>query len=344
VTSAKIAAEAGANLDPIVVLAADDNFAMPLAATVRSALENLSPERTLQLYVLDGGLSDATKERLIRSWPAGRFQIAWVDVDPSVLALAPISGHANRVNYYRILTPWLLPTDIQRIIYLDADLIVHADLSLLWQSDMQDQLCMAVQDCAAPYFDSQAAPANFERCGPYLGSATPVANFRALGLDPQAAYFNSGVLLIDLAAWRDADIPRQMLDCLEKNREHVRWWDQYALNVVLAGQWAPLDLRWNQGSHVYVYPNSSCSPFDHETYEGLRDNPYIVHFTTRYKPWRASCLHPRRKEFYHYLDRTDWAGWRSWHAHPFKTFLELMHAQERRFRRSRRNLQKRFAA
>ena len=91
-TSAKIAAEAGANLDPIVVLAADDNFAMPLAATVRSALENLSPERTLRLYVLDGGLSDATKERLIRSWPAGRFQIAWVDVDPSVLALAPISG------------------------------------------------------------------------------------------------------------------------------------------------------------------------------------------------------------------------------------------------------------
>src|SRR4029077_19021036 len=111
--------------DPVVVLAADDAFAMPLAVTVRSALENLSPARKLSVYVLDGGISDATKERVERSWPAGRFQITWVNVDPAALARVPISGHANHVNYYRILMPWLLPAEVKRVIYLDADLIVR---------------------------------------------------------------------------------------------------------------------------------------------------------------------------------------------------------------------------
>ena len=49
--------------DPIVVLAADDKFAMPLAAAVRSALDNLSPSRKLRIYVLDGGIKTETKKR-----------------------------------------------------------------------------------------------------------------------------------------------------------------------------------------------------------------------------------------------------------------------------------------
>ena len=71
--------------DPIVVLAADDNFAMPLAATIRSALENLAPDRMLRIYVLDGGIEDATKERLVQSWHADRYRIAWICDDVSVV-------------------------------------------------------------------------------------------------------------------------------------------------------------------------------------------------------------------------------------------------------------------
>ena len=57
-------------------------------------------------------------------------------------------------------------------------------------------------------------------------------------------------------------------------------------------------------------------------------DPYIVHFTTRAKPWRA-CRHPLRGEFFKYLDRTAWAGWR---PPRLKVFLELMKAEERRLR------------
>lgn len=326
------------NGEPAVVLAADDSFGMPLAATIRSALDHLAPERRLDIYVLDGGLSDATKQRLERSWPEGRCRITWVDVDKTALVDVPTSGHANLVNYYRILMPWLLPAELGRVIYLDADLIVRTDLTRLWECELADQFCLAAQDCAAPYFDASAVLTNFDRCGAHLGSPRPVANFRELGLNPLGAYFNSGVMLVDLDAWRIADLPRKMLVCLERNQQHVHWWDQYALNVVLAGRWGQLDPRWNQGSHIFAYPDWTTSPYDRETYHRLRDDPYIVHFTTRYKPWKVSCLHPQRKLFFEYVDRTDWAGWRpARFSHP-RAWLELLKAQDRRLRLARRRL------
>ena len=329
--------------DPVVILAADENFAMPLAATVRSALDNLASGRQLRIFVLDGGLSDATKLRLEQSWPIGRYHVTWVDVDPSQVLDLPITGdkHLNHVCYYRILMPWLVPKDIERAIYLDSDMIVCADLGRLWAGGLQGHVCLAVQDCAAPFIDARVALANYNRCGRHLGSSTPVANYRELGLNPKAPYFNSGLLFVDLPAWRNADLTSRLLTCLDQNKPHVQWSDQYALNVVLAGQMGQLDLRWNQGSNIFGYPKWAQSPFDRKTFEQLRDDPYIIHFTTRYKPWLASCLHPLRKRFFDYVDRTAWAGWRPVRLARPLAVIELLQAQARRLRLARKRLHSR---
>ena len=160
--------------DPIVVLAADDNFAMPLAVTIRSALENLAPDRTLRIYVLDAGIKDETKARLVQSWPPGRYQVEWLKVDARALAGVPVSGHINLVTYYRVLLPRVLPADLSRVIYLDADLVVCADLGRLWDCDLDGHLCLAAQDCAAPTWTHrrcwptiQAARRRWARPGPW---------------------------------------------------------------------------------------------------------------------------------------------------------------------------------
>ena len=127
---------------------------------------------------------------------------------------------------------------------------------------------------------------------------------------PSAPYFNAGVMLIDVDGWRKARLTEELLSCLAKNQEHVLWWDQYALNIVLSGRWGRLDARWNQGSHIFKYPSWEESPFDRASFEQQRHDPFIVHFTTSKKPWLASCRHPLRQRFYDVLDQTAWAGWR----------------------------------
>ena len=274
--------------DPVVVLAADEQFAMPLATTVRSALDNLSAMCTLRLFIIDGGISPATRAKVEQSWPAGRYSVEWVPFDAAVLADVPLSGHINRMTYARIVLPRLLPAEVERAIYLDADLIVLGDLSRLWQEPLGGAWCLAVEDCAAPVMDATAIP-ELDSCRRHLGSSMPVANYRELGFDTTDPYLNGGVLLIDLAAWRREDIASRMLDCLGRYREHVRWWDQFALNVVLHGRWRALDHRWNQGANMFAYPHWSESPYDEQAFELLCSDPFVVHFTTRLRPLIAEA-------------------------------------------------------
>lgn len=325
--------------DPSVVLAADENFAMPLATTVRSAIDNLATDRKLQVVVLGSGLHDETKRRLERSWPSSRCSVSWIDVDTSSLRDVPLSGHVSEVAYFRILLSRLLPKQIERAVYLDSDLIVRGDLSDLWAHDFDGTICLAVQDCGAPFIDSALALPNLKQCVGQLAATKPVANYQELGLDGRAPYFNSGVLLIDIAAWREQNLAEQMLECLDRNSSHVRWWDQYVLNVVLAGKWKMIDPCWNQGSHMYSYRDWQESPYDAETFDRIRDEPYIIHYTTDRKPWKLSCVHPRRAEFYEYLDRTEWAGWRPARFRSMSTVLEVIKAQLRRLRFARRRWQ-----
>lgn len=302
---------AGLTRDPVIVLAADEGFAMPLAVTVRSILDHCAADRRPTLYILDGGITEGTKARLQRSWPRHRpYDIHWVAVDRSLLEGIEASGHVTLAAYYRILMPRLLPESVRRAIYFDSDLVCRADVGGLWDVDLGDHLCGAIPDLAAPYIDSSRVLPNQERCVPFLAAARPIPNFEALGLAPELSYFNSGVLLIDLDRWRNEKISQRVLNCLRDHRDFVLWWDQYALNVVLAGQWKLLDRRWNQGSHLYQFPTWLDSPIDQETFETLRDTPYVVHFSSPVKPWHPECRHPRRHEFFQTLDRTEWRGWR----------------------------------
>jgi lipopolysaccharide biosynthesis glycosyltransferase len=137
-----------------------------------------------------------------------------------------------------------------------------------------------------------------------------VANHRELGLPADGQYFNSGLLVVDLAGWRREGIAAQVLDCLRTHRQHVLWWDQYALNVVLAGRWRALDHRWNQGAHIYVYPTWADSPLDEEAFHRVRRDPWIVHFCSPSKPWDYFCRHPFTAPWRRSLRSTAWNKWR----------------------------------
>lgn len=294
-----------------IVLAADERFAMPLAVTMRSVLDSAAVARSVRFLVLDGGLSEGARERIAQSCRSPRLAgIEWVPLSDARLEGLRVSGHVNRMTYARLLIPELLDRSIERVIYLDSDLLVRRDLGPIWDGSLEGALCRAAQDCAAPFLDSAKVLSNFRRCAPYMVARRPVPNAAALGLPPEQPYLNGGVLVLDPGAWRREGLTQRMLRCLEENVRHIRWWDQYALNVVLAGRWTSLDPRWNQGAHLYTYPTWRESPYDQGTFESLRDDPHIVHFASPVKPWHAESRHPFRDEWLRCLDRTKWAGWR----------------------------------
>lgn len=296
--------------DPRIVVAGDDNYVMGMAVTLRSAVERLAPNRRAFAYVLDGGISESSKEKLQNSLPADRVSLEFVAIDRSRLTKLPISHHANHCMYLRILSGEVLPPSIERVLYLDSDLLIVDDVGKLWEEPMGEEWALAVPETSAPVMDATLTLPRWRRAAPYMASLFPVPNYRDFAIDPAAPYFNSGVLVLNLNAFREQGLAERMLLILDQHGRHAWCWDQYALNVALSGHWRPLPLRWNQGSIVYDTPDWTFSPFEAEPFDSLRNDPAIVHFTTGVKPWHATCRHPFRDRFFETLDRTAWSGWR----------------------------------
>ncbi|MEM8669847.1 MAG: glycosyltransferase family 8 protein [Planctomycetota bacterium] len=292
-----------------LVMAADDGFALPLAVTVRSLLETVDSDRRIQLYVIDGGIRPDTKSRLEASWSGFAFEATFIRPNLRLLHRVSASGHVSLSTYFRLLIPELLPPEIEEVIYLDADLLIRRDIGNLWDKAIGDSWCLAAQDCAAPFINASSVFADEKRTR-LLAANTPIPNYRELGITSTLPYYNCGVLRINLSRWREQNLTARLLECLHENKDSVLWWDQYALNVVLVGHWGQLDLRWNQGSHVFRYKDWQSSPFQQEEFENLRTDPWIVHFSSPVKPWHALCRHPFRSEFLDTLDRTAWKGTR----------------------------------
>lgn len=285
--------------EPIVlVCSADENYAMPMTVMLCSVLANLKTAAPLLISVLDGGIQHATKQKVLRSLRSqpAPFHLEWLQPDHTLLQGLPLCHRYTLAAYYRLLIPEALPAHLNKVIYLDCDMVVQGNLADLWQLEVGDHYVLAVQDDYQPVVSSRGG------CG--------LSNYRELGLHPEQPYFNSGLLVINLKKWREDAIGRQVLEFSRQNWASIQNADQDGLNAVFRGNWGHLSEQWNQMPGIYSYASWQESPYDAIAFQSLRETPYIVHYTNAPKPWQHRCQHPAKALFFAYLDRTAWKGWR----------------------------------
>jgi len=278
----------------VVACVADDAYAMPLAVTLASASSHLDEGRMLDIYVVDAGIDVGNKQRIVRSLDPARASVTWVPHAGARLAGLPVWGRMSIHTYERILAADLLPANHTKVIWLDSDLVVRADLTKLWGLEMSGWTLLAAQDMLAPFVSSP------------LG----LNDYRALGFQGHEKYFNAGVMVIDLDRWRRDGIAEKVMAYLRQHRGNVVLWDQHGLNAVLRGQWGELDLCWNQNAAVCGRPFFDASHLDPTAYRNALEDPWIVHFNGGMKPWLYRIQSPAHTLYFEYLDRTAWAGWR----------------------------------
>lgn len=297
----------------VLACACDDNYAMPLAVMLHSAAKHLDPGSRLTVYFMDGGVSESNWQAIKETLVDLPVDVYSVQPDYRLVEHLHTSHHVTPAAYLRLLTAEILPRDISKAIYLDSDVLVRDDLTALWKMPLGEHYCLAAPDIACPYIDARLGCENFRRANPYLATFRPVPNYRELGMDGCAEYFNSGVMVMNLELWRRDQLAARMLQCLDENRPHIWCWDQYALNVVFHGRWGRLPVRWNQGARVLDFPSPETSPVDAVEFRQMLEDPAIVHFTTEFKPWHFHWQHLRGDQFFAALDETAWQGWRPQH-------------------------------
>jgi lipopolysaccharide biosynthesis glycosyltransferase len=281
-----------------LIAASDERYSMALAVMIRSALENLREGVEVDLYVLEDDISAGTKEKIESSWEPYPVTTRWISPHKQQLAgKVQDRGYAGvAATYFRLFIGNLLPPSVRLAIYLDADLIVRGDLAELAEEPFEGHAVMAVPDAYAQYFHiSRLKEEYFSRKRQY---------------SQLSRYFNAGLLVIDMAAWRRERIGESALDVAITCKDLLLFHDQDALNVVMEGRWKALHPRWNFHEIPQLMRPWEVRPYSRRERKRIFFSPDVVHFISGEKPWSPTRTFSYYAPlFYDYLSRTRWAGW-----------------------------------
>ena len=128
----------------ILALTSDETYFPGLYCAVGSALSTVDPAREINVKVLDGGLSQLSRDTLVKLVEriGRRAHLDFVNADPSIFGKATLGPGGSHLPYCRILLPHLL--GVSRLIYLDCDLLVFRDLSPLFDFELSDEDMKAI--------------------------------------------------------------------------------------------------------------------------------------------------------------------------------------------------------
>lgn len=284
-TIEKVDETIGENNNIHIVLSIDDIYVQHLSSLMASILLNTNCKSNINFHILDGGISKKSKEKLLKLKYIKNFSIFFYDMARYDFSLFPLNReNISIATYYRLLIIDILPKEVDRIIYLDADMIVETDISKLWNVNLDNRLIASVKD------------------------EYSIKNSKRLRLSAIGKYFNAGVLLIDLNKLRKTNFFDECVKCYKENRKIIKLQDQDILNIIFDGKCKLLELNWNVNSRIYLGHYDKPSYSDTERYDAAH-NPYIIHYTGKLKPWTKGCCHPLREEYFKYLKKT-----------PFKSF------------------------
>ncbi|MDR7240806.1 glycosyltransferase family 8 protein [Neobacillus drentensis] len=203
-----------------IITAVNNNFSKHMAVMLFSLLENKKSKNSLIFHVLETDLSEQNKLKLRRLVSRYRAEISFIKMDESLIDHYLISGHISKETYFRINIPELIDQKIHKVLYLDSDMIIHDDITRLWEININEAFLAAVED--------------------------PMGHYRIADLAiTEDSYFNAGVLLINVTKWRKHAISDQVMRFLIENPSKIWWWDQDALNAILFDKWVKLDMKWN---------------------------------------------------------------------------------------------------
>ncbi|MBC3539171.1 glycosyltransferase family 8 protein [Rufibacter sediminis] len=262
-----------------IVVVSDDHYVILLAALIKSIEENHVSSEPLNFYVIEDGVKEKTRQKLESSIDQSTTTLQWINMADAVPAgiELPLDKSSWPLNIYmRLFISYFLPENVEKVIYLDVDMIVQKDISQLWNVDIQDKIIAAVTDSRIKTIDCRWGG---------------VVNYKDLNLKGSAKYFNTGLLLIDIKKWKAADITSKVLECIKVNKDFANFPDQYGLNVLLADHWLELDGLWNYFA------------------EGDHADPNIIHFMSTKPIYKSYNYNQHYKElFYSYLNQTPWSG------------------------------------
>ena len=249
----------------------DNNYARCCASSIASFCLN-NPTKNFNFHIMAKKLSTNNKDRFKQLAQLYSININIYKINIDTLANLPTQIHLPIATYFRFILPLVLD-NIDKLFYIDADIICLKNADELFNTNLNDNIIGAVPDL--PWMNTKRN--------------------KALNLRNHI-YFNAGMLIINIAKWNNFNTFAKILQAIQNEPQKFRYLDQDALNLILTNHIQYLDTKFN------------C--IDINSIE--QKNIILLHFAAHPKPWNIAfsisklCNKFNKNLYQYYENKTPW--------------------------------------
>lgn len=273
--------------EKLVIVCACNNEYAPYCGVMITSIFCNNREHEIEINILSNYIDTINRAKFEELARLYSKKIFIIHVDNNFFENLPVGGRFVNISietYYRLKIVSLFP-QYDKILYLDCDMIVRHDLKDLWETDISDYAIGSIQD------NVYMVKSSTERlCYPI-----------------SLSYYNAGMGLYNLAFLREFQFDKKVSDFINNNLESILFHDQDILNVVCKGHFKSISVRWNM-LDVFLKKNPHLPQERLADLEKWIEDPGIIHFSAKYKPWNTEAFHPYQDEFWKYTSMSPWSG------------------------------------
>ena len=261
-----------------IALSANDYYVPYVSALLLSIKAHISLAHNYDILIMTRDISNISQEHLSGIFDmCGNVKVRFINVARFSKQFENLflRGHFALETYFRLLMPELMPA-YQKVLYLDCDIIVNADLAELFDTNVEGFLLAAAHDA-----DTAGLYNGFEPNKKYYMD-------NVLKIENPYEYFQAGVILFNLEMFRASYTSQEMLAFAASNQWELL--DQDVLNYLAQGRYKAVDMAWNvmtDWRRIRIPEIVARAPkYLRDEYMQAHANPKIIHYAGPDKPWQ----------------------------------------------------------
>lgn len=275
-----------------IIYASNNAYAKYLGISMLSLLDTNQELQELNVYVLSFNISEENLVHLRNI--AGKYQrgIHFIDIT-KFERLIPFffntSGY-NPIVLSRLFLCRYLPADMERILYLDCDIIVNGSIKEFETIPFGNSLVAAVPELLMP-----------------------IEKKALIGHAKHETYYNAGVLLVNLPLWRKENVETIFMEYYKSMNGQLLYNDQDIINHCCKGRILTLNHRYNLSTNLFYFPRYFVKKIqpaydtnDAKTYSDILKKPTIIHYMGDERPWIEGNHNKYRTHYDYYFRQSPW--------------------------------------
>lgn len=258
-----------------ILVTLNSNYISILIVMLKSLSIN-NKHHKFNVYVMNNSLTTKDIEYLKEN-TAKNINIIDLKVEDEELNKAPVTKRYPKEMYYRILAAYYLPKKVNKILYLDPDVVIINKIDKLYNMNLDN------------YYFAAAS---------HIWGILQTFNRIRLKMNSTNVYINSGVMLMNIKLLRKEQNRNDVYQFIKRNKNRLILPDQDVISGLYANKVLPLD--------PYIY--NMTEKLLNQTYfmphintRWIKENSVIIHYCGKNKPWNKKYK-GSLNNFYNFYD------------------------------------------